>query len=177
MFIHKLKVFFIISTLIFSRCFCTYPQEAKDLYLQGIDAARLNNLDSAFMYFHAFLSSRPKSDLVELALFATGEYYFLIRNYQDAFSTFMKIIKEYPHSKTKPFVLMYLLEVTKIYGHEELINDIKKEIVIFRQVGLVFSDFKEYSYVSPLFRKHKAVYFIDKAEFYIDSELFTKITY
>jgi len=41
----------------------------------------------------------------------------------------------------------------------------------------LFRDFKEYSYVSALMREHKAVYYIDKIEFFVDEKLFSEIYY
>jgi len=60
---------------------------------------------------------------------------------------------------------------------EPLIENLKKEILTFKQVGLVFKEFKEYTYRSPLYRTYKAVFRIDQVEFYVGGKLFATVAY
>lgn len=158
-------------------CFNAHSQQNESLYLQGLNAAKSGNLDFAFINFHAFLNSHSGSAKVEPVTFTIGEYYFLTKNYRDAFSIFNKFINKYPDSKARPFAFAYLMKIGEIYAKEEFVENIKKEIVTFKQVGLLFSNFKEYVYRSLSFKEYKLVYFIDKAKFYINGELFSEIPY
>lgn len=175
--ITKLKIFFIILLLIFLSPHRGDTQEDKKLYSQGIKAARSGDIDFAFMNFYRLLSIFPESEFSEDALFATGEYYFLIGDYYDAARTFNRFINNYPGSEAELFALIYLLEIAKIRGKEKLVKILEKEIVTSQRLAFLFRDFKEYKYLSPLFKSYKVVYFIDKVEFYIDGKLFTKISY
>jgi len=168
------KLFFplIIFLLVFT--LEGYAGEDKRLYSEAVRAARKGKDDFAFMKFNLILEMHPKSKLLERALFATGEYYFQIRNYYDASVTFKKFVLDYPNSKAKLFALVYLLEIARKLEKERLINAIEKEIVTFWQVSLFFRNYKTYKYTSPFSKRYKALYFIDRVEFYIDGQFLTK---
>jgi hypothetical protein len=123
------------------------------------------------------LENYPDSRNAEEALFATAEYYFLLGDFTDARPGFIKFISEYPDSKAKPFALVYLIKIAEKQAQESLAESLRKQIITSQQLVLLFRDFKESQYLSPLYRRHKAVHFIDKIEFYIDGELFAQISY
>lgn len=175
--ITKNTIVFIVTLSIFLLPDKGYTQGHRSLYSQAVKYARSGDTDSAFMYFRRFLRAYPKSRFSERALFAIGEYYFQIADYYDAARIFMRFINNYPQSKARPFALAYLLTLANITGKEELTKDLEKEIISSQQITFLFREFKEYEYSSPLSKRHKAVYFIDKVEFYIDEELFTQVLY
>jgi len=158
-------------------CNVGYAKEAKQIYATAVKAAQSGDLDSAFMTFLSLLKNYPESQYREDALFAIGEYYFQIGDFKDAAGTFIKFINEYPDSKAKPFVLVYLLKIAERDKLESLVKSLEKEIVTSRQLVLLFRDFKEYKYTSPLFKKHKVIHYIDKVEFYVEGQIFAKIFY
>jgi outer membrane protein assembly factor BamD (BamD/ComL family) len=174
----KLKILPILFTLfLLLYCSLVYALEDDYIYREAIKAAKTKDFAYAFMSFRYLLTNFPDSKYTEDALFATGEYYFLIGDYTDARPALIKFINEYPDSKAKPFALVYLLKITEKQTQRTLAQGLEKEIVTSRQLVLLFKDFKEFQYLSPLNRRHKVVHFIDKVEFYIDGELFAKIFY
>lgn len=154
-----------------------YAQEAGQLYATARKEARSGNIHSAFMRFRTLLLDYPHSQYSESALFATGEYYFLIADYHDAIKTFTRYRIEYPDSKAGVFALLYLLKIARIQEKEEAIKDFEKKIVTLKQTTLLFRESKEYKYRSPFHRTHRVVYYIDKIEWYIEGGLFAKISY
>jgi outer membrane protein assembly factor BamD (BamD/ComL family) len=173
----KSYVWFIVFLCLFSMAVRpAYPGEDGELYSNARESAKSGNLNFAFMYYRQILDDFPASKYSEQALFGTGEYYFLTLNFRESASSFIKFIGDYPQSKAKPFALMYLL---KIAEKEErlLMDDFKKDIMGLKQSIFLFKDYKEHKYRSPLLRELKAVYYIDKVEFYVQGELFAKISY
>jgi outer membrane protein assembly factor BamD (BamD/ComL family) len=171
------KVFFLMLLFIILFSQCAYGGEDQILFSQGIDFVRSQKFDFALMDFRRLSRSYPKSRFSKKALFATGEYYFLIGDYYDAVIAFQKFITTYPQSKIKQFALAYLLKIAEKDGKRHLAQSLKAEIISSQQLSLLFKDSKEYSCLSAMRKKYRAKYFIDKAEFYVDEELFIKISY
>jgi len=166
---------FVLPFLVVSKI--AYPVEGRSLYYEGLHAARFGDKDIAFMDFKEFLKDFPDSKLAKNALFSIGEYYFSIFDYRDAAKSFGRFIELYPESKAKLFALVYLHEIAKKGGNQELVEKISKEIITSKQLRLLFSDFKEYIYWSAFSNQYKAVFFIDKVEIYINEKLFTELSY
>ena len=154
-----------------------YARQDTRLYFRGINAARKGNLDFAFVKFDRLISLFPESKYSDKALFAVGEYYFLIADYYDAAQRFTQFVEKYPESEIKIFALLYLLEIARRKGNQDEVDRLEREIVTSQQLSLLFRDFKEYTYTSALSITYKAVYFIDKVEFYRDDKLFTEVFY
>lgn len=151
--------------------------EDRLLYYKGVAAAKAKDIHLAFMNFRMFLDSSPKSKLAENALFSIGEYYFLTSNYSDAAGAFQRFIKNFPESRAKIFALAYLLEIAKKKTNQEDISALQNEIAASKQLIFLFSESKQYKYKSAFSKNYKALYFIDRIEFYIDEALFTKISF
>lgn len=154
-----------------------YAKGPKGIYLSGVKATRSGNSNFALFDFRQIIKEFPNSKFAEPALFMIGENYFAMSNYYDANKAFQKHIELYPDSKRKLFSLVYLLKLARIYKKESLIKDLEKEIISFYQLSFLFRDFKTYEHKSPSYKKYKAVYYIDKVEFYIDGEQFEKIPF
>lgn len=152
-------------------------EEDKLLYYKGVAAAKAKNIHLAFMNFRMFVSNGPKSRLAENALFSMGEYYFLTANYPDAVSVFQRLIRDFPGSSAKIFALAYLLEIAQRKDAPENALAAQKEIAASKQLIFLFSESKKYKYKSAFSKNYKALYFIDRIEFYIDEALFTKISF
>lgn len=173
----KSKTFFIALLFFFLFPCKGYSRQDSELYCQGIKAARLGKADFAFMYFRMLLADFPESEFTEKALFAVGEYYFSLGDYQDAFRVFARFANSYPQSKARLFASAYYLELARKDEKKQLAKEIEKEIIVYQQLSFLFRDFKEYKYKSLLFNSYTALYFINRIEFYINEELFTKILY
>lgn len=173
----KFKLFFLTVLLIFLFPHQGYPQEDRNLYTQGVKAAQRGELEFAFINFHLLLNNFPESKYRRECLFGTGEYYFSIADYRDAARVFSQFINDYPKSEAKPFAIAYLLNIAKKEGEEDLVEELKKELIGLEQLSLLFRDFKELQYVSALCKNYKALNFIDKIEIYIDDELFAEASF
>src|SRR3989338_1022446 len=160
-------------------CFMAPPVFAGEaqVYLQAIQAAKANSKDFAYMYYRALLRDYPNTKYREPALFAHGEYYSLLPDYDQSASAFQAFIQEFPDSKGKLFAWVHLLKIAQIQKDEALTKGLEKEIINFKQLSLVFRDFQEYRYQSSLGRKYRAVFQIDKIEFYVQGEMFAQIRY
>lgn len=154
-----------------------FAQGSKEIYSLAVNAARAGDKDSAFMYLTSLMSSYPDSEYAESALFGLTEYYFSINSYHDAAREVMKLIDKYPESQTRPVALCYLLKISRLLEQGPLTKKLEKEITTSKHFSFVFRDHKEYLYTSPLGRKYRVAYYIDRVEFYIDGELFEKISY
>jgi len=154
-----------------------YSQEDKDLYHQGTQAARQGNVDFAFMRFYRLLNNFPDSKYIDQALFAVGEYYFLVGDHHDAIQAFNRLINEFPKSEAKPFAIAYLLNLANRQGNEVMAGALKKELIASQQLSLVFKDFEERKYISPLNQSYRFLHFIDRVEIYIYDQLLSEISF
>ncbi len=154
-----------------------YCRDDSSIFLQGLSEARQGRLDFAFSYFDLIVRNYQSSPYHEKALFAAGEYYFISLAYKDCRDVFNAHLRKYPASDLRAFALSYLLRLAKRDGREETVKELEKELVKTRQVSLVFRDYKEYEVTSPLNKKYKAVFYIDKVEVFIDGDLFTEVPF
>lgn len=173
--IRKLPFLLIIFWIMLFYFPIAYAQTGQDLYSRGVEAGCRGEIDFAFMNFHALVETYPDSKYFEHALFAIGEYYFSVANYENAKKSFLRLINKFPKAKTKPFALFYLMEMAKRQNQDDLVKELEKEIIRFKQTSLVFRDFQEHRYVSGFSKRYRAVYFIDRIEIYINNELSARI--
>ncbi|MBI4845092.1 MAG: hypothetical protein HY810_01225 [Candidatus Omnitrophica bacterium] len=150
-------------------------QEDAVLYNHARQAVLSGEIDFAFNYFYSLLQYSASSRYYQDAVFACGEYYFLNNDYYVSSKMFTDFIKACPQSEAFPFAIVYLKKMAASLEEANAAYDFKKNIIKFKQLSLLFSEFKEYEYVSPLGLKYKALYYIDRAEFYINGELFEKV--
>jgi outer membrane protein assembly factor BamD (BamD/ComL family) len=171
-----LKAIFFTGLLILP-LITTFAAEDSVLYKQAVVAARQGEINLAFINFYRIINLYPESPFFDEALFGAGEYYFSVHGYSDAAEMFSSYVYKYPHSKIKLFALVYLFKMATAEDNEDIAKRLKKEIVTFQQLSFIFRDSKIFSYHSPLGKRYKAVYFIDKVEFYIDEVLFAEVRY
>ena len=172
----RLRVWIILTGWLLLVPASGYAGEADALYAKALQAARAGRVDFAFMYYNQIDSEYPHSRYREQVLFAKGEYFYELPAYAQAKEIFEKVLDEYPQSPGKLFVLSYLYKIAEAEGKTGLAENFKKEILTFRQVGLVFKEAKEYKYSSPFYRNFRAVFYIDKVEFYRGGELFAAVS-
>ena len=129
------------------------------------------------MYYNALSRDYSDSKYRHKFLFAKGEYYFWMPDYQEAKDTFEDLLKEFPETDGKLVVLAYLYRIAQIQKDNVRLDQITKEIVSFRQVGFVFKEFKENQYLSPMHYAYRVIFHIDKVEFYREGGLFAEVSY
>ena len=168
-----IKASFIVCVILFTGC----RSEDRELYDHAVRSAKSGDKDFAFMYYTQILRDYPKSQITESVLFAQAEYYAFLPDYKQASALFNRFIREYPNSKTKLFVLGHLLRIAEIQKDPQRIQELKKEITTFKQVSFVFRDFKEFKYISPCSGKYSAIFRIDTVEFFLEGELFAKVSF
>lgn len=151
-----------------------YAQEDAELFNSAKQSIKVGERDFGFMQFHSLLRLSISSPYYHDALFATGEYYFASANYFDAYTSFSKFVELYPRSDALPFAVVYLLKMEQMQAQGSE-YDLKKKVITFKQLSLLFSEYKEYPYNSPMGLKYKAVYFIDRLEVYINEALFETV--
>ncbi|MGD9014498.1 MAG: outer membrane protein assembly factor BamD [Candidatus Omnitrophota bacterium] len=175
--ITKLKVILLLALLIYLCQNISYSQEGRYLYRQAVEAASKGERDFAFMSFHMLLNDFPESPYYHQALFAVGEYYYSIGDYDDACRLFNQLIDDYPNSECKPFALAYLIKLAQKQNKQDRVDRFRKELIGWKQLSLVFRDFKELKYISPLYKNYKALNFIDKIAIFIENEPFLEISF
>ncbi len=173
----KRKILFLVALSVFLCIFSVYAEESQRLFISGKKAAKAGDLNFAFMSLRSLLENFPDSPHKQEALFANAEYYFLIGAFTDARPAFIRFLLEYPDSKARPFVLLYLSKIAEAQGELSLTESLRQEIVTSQQLVLLFRDYKQFQYLSPLNRRHRAIHFIDRIEFYIDDDFFAQISY
>jgi hypothetical protein len=172
----KNKAFLLIILLVFSPCGLRQVFGEGE-YSQAQNAVKSGNQEFAFINFRSVLKNNPKPNHREKALFATAEYFFLVSDYSDAFSSLQEFLQDYPYSKMRTFALFYLLKISQIWQEEQLAKDIEKQIINSKRVILLFKDTREYKLKSPLGINYKLIYYIDRLEFYSNGKLQTQIYY
>lgn len=154
-----------------------FSQDDGQIYSMAVREAEDGNIDFAFMYFRSLLRNYPDSKYAHDSAFAIGEYFFIAADYKNAAEAWSNFINDYPDSKGLPFALMYLLRVAGIRHDEPLLEKLRNKIIGLKQLTFLFRESKGYAYKSPLRRKYRMIYYIDKVEFYVDDKLFEKISY
>ena len=151
--------------------------ESRSLFSRAKKEAQSGAVDFAYMHYRAALRDDPNSQYRHQLLFANGEYLYWNSDYDQAKTLFNEYTKETNGFEGKLFALAYLFKIAEKEKQSDLIQDIKNKIVALHKHSFIFRDSKTYAYQSPLYHKLKAVYYIDRIEFYVDKELLAKITY
>jgi tetratricopeptide (TPR) repeat protein len=154
-----------------------YAQDDAYIYKAAREEARGGNPDFAFLHYHSLLKGDAASPYYKDALFAVGEYYFLAGDYADSRTVFIRLMQQDPRGAAVPFAAAFLLKIDPRSRGEYDDDTLKKKIIEYKQLSLLFSDFKEYHYDSPLRNRYKAVYFIDRVEFYSNGKLFETFSF
>jgi outer membrane protein assembly factor BamD (BamD/ComL family) len=152
------KSILIIAILLLSAACAVCADEATHEFTDALTAAHNGENNLAFMQFRTFIQEYPESKYAQQAMFATGEYYFMLANYSEAKETFYKFIEKYPDADSKIFAMAYLLNIAT-------------------RLTLLFRKSKEYKYASAFNKNLLAVYSIDSIKFYAQDKLFAEISY
>lgn len=146
-------------------------------YSQAVHFAKTGQSYFAFMHYNKLVRDYPSSPYREQALFAVGEYYFQISNFQEAATAFTTLLQDYPETHQRLYALVYLLTIA--LKNEDVISaqTLEKQIIDFYKVSFVFRESKEITLLSPMNQHYKTVIQIDKIEFYLEGKLFAKVSY
>jgi hypothetical protein len=173
----RARAYAAVSLLVVFLCGCMggFASDAADDYARARSAARRHDLAAAYMHFRPVAASDSSNR--EPALFAVGEYHFLQHMDVDAVKSFTAFCRNYPDSRYLVFAFWYLKLLAERLGQAELSRQYQEHIVMMRQHSFLFRKSKEWSVLSPLSRKLRIVYYIDKVEFYADGKLSAVIAY
>lgn len=171
----KKRIFIIIFILSVFWVNAGFAQSDVSFYKTARQAVSAGDNDYAFMCFRSILKLRHESKYYKEALFATGEYYYSIGDFRSAEKAFSSFVDAYPKDEALPFAIIYLLKIGNRMQISKTAEDLKKQLVTFKQLSLLFSECKTLSFISPLNLPYKAIYFIDRIEIYINEELFEKV--
>ena len=164
-------------TVIFFAAPSLWAAEDKLLFSRAQKAALEGKQDFAFMQYRSILNNHADSQYEDEALFANAEYYYLISHYSQAHDLFLKYLNTSSLKSGKLFALVYLYKISLINKDRDLAETLRRRILTFQRQSFIFKKTKEYVFKSPLFRRHKAVYDIEKIEISVEGESFAKILY
>ncbi|OGX05388.1 MAG: hypothetical protein A2Z88_00695 [Omnitrophica WOR_2 bacterium GWA2_47_8] len=156
---------------------CAFARNLHEMNAMAVRSVKAGNKDFAYLYYRSILREFPHSKYAQDALFAVSEYHFLYGDYGQARKYFKEFAEKYPQSPAKIFALAYQFRLAQIFHDQPDQDSLQKAIANFTQVSLVFRDYKEFKYTSAMQRPLRAVYYIDKIEFYAGEDLFAKISY
>ena len=143
----------------------------------GKQYARSNQAEFAYMEFRKIIQSAPDSSYRESALFATGEYFATLADFQETEAIFKQFCEEFPASKLKIFALAYLYKVATINNDTSARENFRTEIITFQQVGLIFKNSKQFKYLSPFHHQYRAIIEINKITVDKEGEILAEISY
>ncbi len=147
-----------------------------EAYSKAMKAARAGKRDFAYMHYRSILNQYPDSRFSKEALFALGEYHFLLPEYKESYENFKTYVRKYPGSSAEIFAWAHMLKIARSQNNPELVKELENKIISLKPMSFVFRDSKETKFQSPLARRWKAVFHIDKIEFFVGGELFDKIS-
>jgi outer membrane protein assembly factor BamD (BamD/ComL family) len=150
--------------------------EANIEWRNAIGFVKSGQPDFAFMDFHTIAETCPASRHSQDAEFAEGEYYFTENAFSSASATFLDFYAKYPRNEQAMIALAYLYQITKIEKDTKSMEKYRGMIASFRQLTFIFNDEKSFKYVSGFRRKYKLEYTINKAQVYVNGELFTEVS-
>ena len=148
-----------------------------ELYHHIQTSVRRGNLDFAYMQMRNILRDYPHSRYRDQAMFGMGEYHFLIPQYKQAEAMFNQYLDNFPDSKGTLFALCLLHQIAEFQSDAAKALDLKNRIIKYKQVSLIFREFQEYKFVSPLNRTYRAVFHIDRIDFFVGDKPLATISY
>jgi len=152
-----------------------YSDDITETRGLAVQEASLGNTRFSFVNFQSLLEVYPTSMYTQDALFATGEYYFLIGDQRNAAESFMHLVNDFPGYKGEIFALVYLLKLAQLRGQTNLANELQNKIVAYKRPVSLFRHTKKYIFTSPMYRKYKVIYHPNSVEFSVDGHPFMKI--
>ena len=172
---HKVKIFLLVASIWITAAGFISP--ASKIYAKAVRFAKKDQKHFAYMQYNNLLRNYPSSRYRAEALFATGEYYYQNSSFESAARAFTAFLEENPQSAEKIYALAYLLNLSEHNKIERPPEELKRAIIDLHQVSFVFRDQKENTYRSPLYQHYKTIIQIDQIEFYVEGDLFAKVSF
>jgi len=172
----KFRIVLFAAILLFGTPAAHAGEDGK-LYKKGLYFARSGQAEFAFMQYRTILLKYPDSRYREDATFAMGEYFFAVNDRVAAKEKFTEYVRDFPEGKGKIFALAYLLKIAGLEEDKDSSQKLRNDIITFRQISLVFRNYKEYTYRSPLNKNYRALFLIDKIEISLQGAEFVEISY
>ncbi len=151
-------------------------EDAK-VYDQALKASHGGQKELVHMYYRRILRDFPHSPYARQALFSQGQFQFLHKQDDGAAAAFRAWLERYPDDQARLFAWMYLYQIAKNQNDEAKMRQFRQDILTFRQVGLVFKDSKEFKFRSPLGYMCRAVFRIDRVDFFVEERLFAQVSF
>lgn len=173
----KIRAIILLSAVLAAGPFPAMAAEDDVIHARAVRAAGSGQMDFVYMDYGIILRDYPGSKYTPQALFAHGEYFFLMHDLTQAAQMFETYLNQYPQAEGELFALAYLMAIAGQRNNAERVEELKNEILSRQRLGLVFSDSKDFHYLSPMSRKLKVAFYIDRIEFYEDKNLIDKVSY
>lgn len=166
----KYRAIICLMVLVFSVESSVFAADMTKIYKKAEKDAKKGHIDFAFMGYRKVLSSNPKESYKQKALFAIAEYYYQMLDCKNSTKYFKEYLKVSNDDNGKLFAFVYLMKLAMLENNGALIANLEDEIKLVKRNSFIFDNTKEYRFASPLNREHRAVYYIDKIEFYVERE-------
>lgn len=172
-----MRIIITMTLILMAGAASAFALNDRQIYRSARQYALQGWRDFAFMEYrkiiHGFPDSRHRPD----ALFAAAEYYYWAKDYPRAKEQFTAYLED-PRDPVKSlFATAYLYRIAGRDGNTAAVSGFIKDIITFQRQAFVFTSRKESPFVSPLGRECKAVYEIDRIQFFIEGELFAEINF
>lgn len=154
-----------------------WSADDKSDFQRALRYARNGQIDFAFMKFRAVLQDTSDMESRQAALFASGEYYYLNLDYHNAIEAFQAYLRISKDINGRLFAMVYLWRIYQRIQDQKQSQEMEGEILRLRRNSYIFETTKDYQFKSPMNRSHRAVYSIDRIEFFIEGDAIAKIVY
>lgn len=131
--------------------------------------------DFLFMQCRKIARESPKSDKGLEALFAMGEYYFLMGDYTHAKECFEEFLQLGKDKYQKLFTYVFLIKIAESQADNKSSKQLLKDLMVLQKNFFVFKKSKQFTFKSPLNLRHRIVYSIEKTEFYVEGDRLAEI--
>jgi ankyrin repeat protein len=119
-------IFLGISVAAFAGVESETSQEAEQHFQKANELQIVADYDAAIAEYKAVVSLSPKSAIAQNAQYWIGQIYFETRQFDDALSTFQKLIDEFPKSMVVPTTKLMIERVQQAKKNKSLFEAVKK---------------------------------------------------
>ncbi|MDD5566309.1 MAG: hypothetical protein PHG31_05425 [Candidatus Omnitrophica bacterium] len=155
-----------------SSCATLVPADDFNAFIKEV---KKESPDFAFMRLSAYLRDNAESAHAAEIRFALAEYYFQIKNYNNAIDELQYCIEANQKSKIAVFAYVMLYKIISEHQTDAETLEKLKEKFFSKSLFLVFSDSKTKSYTSILNNRYDVVDYVDKIEVFKNNEAFLEV--
>lgn len=170
------KFVFVLMCIFLLSVFKGYAENLSDPVKEVKQAINQDTKDvERFLSYRIKLQSNVSKKEKEKLDFAIAEYYFKLKDYNDAQMAFAQYLADNPEGIGALLANTYLYKLAGIHQKKDLAANIKKEL-FKNQFVLLFDKFKVINYTSLNKNEYKIHYFLDHIEFYLNGDIFEKVS-